>query len=316
MSYTTRIMKRHPKNPLISPGDIPNTFAVFNPSPVMFNGKTVLALSVYGHDKNSDGCNGKGVYIATSDDGVNFDINTKPFIDLTTPNHPFGFIEGGIIDCRICKIDDTYYIVTPTHCKGEGPFALLGKTTDFVDYTPIDIISLPPNRGTSLFPEKIGGKYYKLDRPSGGTAGSIWIASSPDLIHWGHHRPLMQPGYSIWNIVKIGPTPPLKTKDGWLVILHGVMSWLQDSDQHYYIGAALLDLENPEKVIGKTSSYLLAPEEPYEMNGIVDNVVFPCGAIADIERDELRLYYGAADKYIGLATGALSEVINACKLGL
>ena len=314
MRDATKIMKRHPKNPLIVPEDIPGIFAVFNPSPVMYGEKTVLLLSVYAHDIRADGCNGKGIYVAMSDDGINFDIkHDKPFIDLTTKDHPFGFLGGGIIDCRVTKIDDAYYIVNPVGFQDESPFALLGKTTDFKEYIPIEIISLPPNRGTSLFPEKINGKYYKLDRPSGGSAGSIWIASSPDLIHWGCYRPLLQPGYSIWNITKIGPTPPIKTKDGWLMIVHGVMSWYNDACNHYYIGAVLMDLADPTKIIGRTRSYLLAPEEPYEQLGVVNSVCFACGAIADTENDELKLYYGGADKVICLATGALSHVIDACK---
>jgi len=319
MSDATKIMKRHPKNPLISPDDIPNTFAVFNPSPVMYGDKTILLLSVYSHCIKGDGCASKGIYIATSDDGIKFDIqHDKPFIDFDDPENPFTFVNGGVIDCRITKIEDIYYIVTPLNSGGEGPFAFLGKTEDFKTYTPIEVISLPPNRGASLFPEKINGKYYKLDRPSSGGGGhgndgSIWLASSPDLIHWGCHRPLIRPGFAIWNILKVGPTPPIKTPEGWLEIIHGIMTWGGGCSSHYYIGAVLLDLENPEKVIGKMKSYLLAPEEPYEAIGIVNSVCFPCGAIGNLEKDELRLYYGAADKHVCLATGSLSEVVEACK---
>ena len=122
---------------------------------------------------------------------------------------------------------------------------------------------------------------------------------------------LLNPGYVRWGTQKIGPTPPIRTASGWLVIVHGVFR--PCDGPHYSIGAILLDLEDPCRVIGKTTSFLLTPEEPYETNGLVDNVVFPCGAIADERGDELHLYYGAADTCICLATGSLSAVIEACK---
>jgi predicted GH43/DUF377 family glycosyl hydrolase len=99
-----------------------------------------------------------------------------------------------------------------------------------------------------------------------------------------------------------------------LVIVHGVWSWGR-ADYHYYIGAILLDGEHPERIIGKTKSWLLAPEAEYEAIGMISNVVFPCGALADPAKDELRLYYGAADTCIGLATGSLSAIIDACLHG-
>jgi beta-1,4-mannooligosaccharide/beta-1,4-mannosyl-N-acetylglucosamine phosphorylase len=190
---------------------------------------------------------------------------------------------------------------------------VLGRTRDFESYELIEIITQPPNRGASLFPKKINGKYYKLDRPGGGDGGngSIWLSSSPDLIHWGCFRPVLAPGYSFWNRCKIGPTPPIWTPDGWLVITHGVFN--AAGGICYYIGAILLDLEEPWKVTGKTMSWLMAPEESYERHGICDNVVFPCGALADLEKDELHLYYGAADSSICLATGKLSDIIECCR---
>jgi predicted GH43/DUF377 family glycosyl hydrolase len=211
------------------------------------------------------------------------------------------------------KIDDTYYICTPVMSKEfDGPSTLLGKTRDFIKYEEMGLITLPKNRGASLFPEKINGKYYKLDRPGGGKGalGTIWTSSSPDLLHWGDFKPLLSP-YCAWNWTKIGPTPPIKTDKGWLVIIHGVNTPCDGS--HYYIGAMLLKLDDPTIIIGKTYSYLLAPKMDYETNGQTDNVVFPCGAIAEHEKDNLRLYYGATDSTICLAEGSLSMIIEACE---
>ena len=174
------------------------------------------------------------------------------------------------------------------------------------------IILVPQNCGASLFPEKINGKYYKLDRPGGGDGsnGDIWISASEDLIHWGEFKPVIAAGYRFWNVEKIGPTPPIKTDKGWLDIIHGV--YRPAGGTYYYVGAMLLDLEQPWRVIGRTNSYILAPEEPYERHGNCDNTVFPCGAIADYEKDQIRLYYGACDNYICLAQGSLSELTDAC----
>ncbi|WP_298840239.1 glycoside hydrolase family 130 protein [Clostridium sp.] len=173
-------------------------------------------------------------------------------------------------------------------------------------------MTAPRNRGASLFSEKIGGKYYKLDRPGGGdgSTGDIWISASEDFIHWGEFKPVLAAGYRFWNVEKIGPTPPIKTDKGWIVIIHGVFS--PAGGTYYYLGAILLDLDEPWKVIGKTNSYILAPEMDYEKHGNCDNTVFACGAIADYDKDQIRLYYGACDNYICLATGCLSELVDAC----
>lgn len=251
--------------------------------------------------------------LAESDDGVHFTIRDQPLIDLTRAPYPFNQLTNpAIIDYQVTQIDDTYYLVAPVHIAPGGPVGLLGQTKDFQTYEPLETISLPDNRGISLFPEKINGQYYRLDRPT--NAGSIWLSSSPDLFHWGRHRLLLEPGYELWNRVKVGPTLPIKTPTGWLVIVHGVWSW-QPSDFHYHIGAILLDSEYPERILGKTSSWLLAPEADYETRGMISDVVFPCGALVDLAKDELRLYYGAADTCIGLTTGSVSEVIDACRQG-
>lgn len=305
----TQILKRHPANPIITPRDIPGTMATFNPSPALHNGQTVLLVSAYEFTPPKGG---RGSWVARSDDGVHFRIASKPLIDLADAPPPFNRLTCSMIDNRITPIDGSFYMMTPAFMNGEGPFVLLGKTDDFEKYEPIELVSLPPNRGASMFPEKINGKYFRLDRPGAQRiGGSIWIAESPDMIHWGRHRPLIKAGYAFWNRIKIGPTPPIKTPQGWLVIVHGVMAW-SEVGGHYYIGAMLLDLDDPSRVIGLTQSWLLAPETEYERHGQVNNVVFPCGAIAKPEKDELWLYYGAADQFVGLATGSLSAVVEAC----
>ena len=306
MTDATGILKRHPANPLLKPEDYPGVMQIFNPSPAMYNGETILLVSIVLFKP----VNGAETRIARSKDGIHFTLEEEPFIKLDTDRFPYNIIHRHVIDNRVTLIDGTYYILTPV-CTSEfdGPATVLGKTKDFKTYELIEVITLPQNRGASLFPEKINGKYYKLDRPGSGCFGSIWLSSSFDLIHWGAMRPVLCP-YNSWNGSKIGPTPPIKTEKGWLVIIHGVST--PCDGPHYSIGAMLLDLETPWQVIGKTYSTLLSPEMDYETRGRVDNVVFPCGAIADYAKDELKLYYGGADTRICLATGSLSETVNAC----
>ncbi len=317
MKDATGILKRHAKNPIMKVEDYPGIAQLYNPAAVMHDGETILLISVVEHAaKRGYGRDVGESRIARSKDGINFELNCKNFIDTQSSEYPYTLCHH-FIDNRITKIEGTYYIITPVMVKGfHSPVGMLGKTKDFKTYERIDIITQPPNRGASLFPEKIKGKYWKLDRPGGGDGsnGGIWISCSPDLIHWGGFKPVLSANYRFWNAQKIGPTPPVKTNKGWLDIIHGVFTPAGGS--HYYIAAILLDLEQPWKVIGKTNSYLLGPEMPYERYGNCDNTVFPCGAIVDESKDELKLYYGAADCCICLACGSLSEILEACIKGL
>lgn len=312
------ILHRYPGNPIITPSSFPGAKAVFNPGQTMFEGKTILLLSVV-HNRRYEYMGRTfdvTTHVAESDDGIHFDINTQvPFI-YNTDEEPYKTAGEQAIDLRITQFEDSYYIVHPG-CGKWGTFGILGKTSDFKTHEYIEIISLPDNRLPCLFPGKINGLYARLDRPyrvipnDFHEAGNLWISYSPDLIFWGKHRPLLKPGFSHWNETKIGPIPPIKTKQGWLVLIHGVS--VSCSGHRYGIGAILLDLENPEVIIGKTHCSILEPYEPYELTGIVPNVVFICGAIADEMKDEIRVYYGCADTCIGLATGKLSELVDACR---
>jgi beta-1,4-mannooligosaccharide/beta-1,4-mannosyl-N-acetylglucosamine phosphorylase len=308
MKDATKILARHIKNPLIDPEDYPGVHMMFNPSPALYDGKTILLISVVKFKNKYGG----ETWVAESADGINFTVNQNPFFNLYDKEYPFTLMNKHLIDNRLTKIDDTYYLITPVgNWDYSSPCGVLGKTKDFKTYEVMDIITAPPNRGASLFPEKINGKYYKLDRPGSGTGnfGDIWISSSPDLIHWGYYRPVIRP-YADWNSTKMGPTPPIKTDKGWLVIIHGCT--ISCGSYQYYIGAMLLDLSDPSRVIGKTYSYLLRPDADYEISGITDNVVFPCGALADFKTDTLKLYYGAADTRICLAEGSIKDIVTAC----
>lgn len=314
--YNEFILKRCENNPIISPADIEGAYAVFNPGQTMFNDKYLLLLPV-AHNAGDKSTFGQDItaHVAISSDGVNFDINPEPLFYRDT-KAPFATVRQQCIDFRITKIEDTYYVVNPG-CGPWGTMGILSKTTDWKRWENIEIISLPDNRMPCLFPEKIGGRYYRLDRPyrvapnDHHDFGNMWLASSPDLINWGSFRPLLKAGFSHWNGTKIGPTPPVKTPEGWLVIIHGVIETC--GGHRYSMGGMLLDLKKPENIIGLTKSAILAPYSDYEFNGMVPNVVFPAGFIANWETDDLRVYYGAADNFVGLAVGSVRELVQLCK---
>lgn len=313
----TRIMKRYEGNPILHVDDFPGIGQIYNPSVVKYKDEFIMLVSVVDYAAEGGGTDVGQTRIARSKDGIHFELSDENFIKVPDVE-PFNLTKH-YIDNRITKIDDTYYIVTPVMMKGDylAPVGMLGKTTDFKDYEAMAIITAPRNRGCSIFPEKINGMYYKLDRPydyPSSCSGEIWISESPDLIHWGNYRPVLKQGYNFWNTVKIGPTPAIKTEKGWLEIVHGVANTAGGT--YYYIGAILLDLNEPWKVIGKTSSYLMMPEKDYELHGNSDNTVFPCCPYADFETDTLYLYYGAADRAIGLATGSISQIVEACIEGI
>lgn len=321
------ILHRYKGNPIITTKDFPVPVeAVFNCGQTVFKGQIVLLIAaIYKNDING---NKTGIHVAMSHDGINFEIENKPLCSNRKWADMPGDCDCWVIDPRVTKIDDTYYIVRPAQIKlGDGldigPAAILEKTKDFKKLEFVDCIALPANRVPCLFPEKINGMYVRLDRPYSVVrvnepsnfrddmlTHGMWISYSPDLIYWGHHRPLLYPPLSFANY-KVGPTPPIKTKDGWLEIIHGV--YLKNREWRYSIGAVLLDLNDPSKIISALDHWILTPTEYYEINGRSENTVFTCGAIADEAADTIRIYYGAADECIGLATGKLSELLETLK---
>jgi beta-1,4-mannooligosaccharide/beta-1,4-mannosyl-N-acetylglucosamine phosphorylase len=197
-----------------------------------------------------------------------------------------------------------------------GMASRIGYTFDFKEFFQCENAFLPFNRNGVLFPEKINGKYAMLSRPSdnGHTPfGDIYISYSPDMKYWGEHRCVMKVTpfpVSAWQCTKIGAgSVPILTDEGWLLFYHGVITTCNGF--RYSMGAALLDKNDPSKVLYRTQPYLLAPAAPYELAGDVPNVVFPCAALND--GDKVAVYYGAADTVVGMAFGYISEIIDFMK---
>jgi len=234
-------------------------------------------------------------------------VEDKPVL-LPAKEGIFGTYEAlGIEDPRATFIEGTYYVMYTAY-SSYGPRIALAKTDDFHTFERIALVSEPGNKDGVLFPEKIDGLYVRLDRPIGLGVGSIWISYSKDLSNWGHSKVLISPRKGYWDSYRVGASaPPIKTEWGWLEIYHGVQ--MTSAGPVYRVGTALLDLEDPSRVIGRCKVPLLSPREDYERIGDVPNVVFACGAIVE-PNGEVKMYYGAADTCLCVATAKLEDIIR------
>ena len=298
-------MIRFKGNPVLTKEDVPfSVNSIFNPGAVKYNGEYILLCRV-------EMPNGRSSFvIARSKDGYNFVVDKK--LCLTPDDHGefIKFTEWGIEDPRITKLGDDFYIAYTGYSKYE-PLVMLAKTRDFKNFKIMGPITEPSNKDAALFPQKINGQYWKIDRPSAETRRDIWINSSPDLIHWGNYQCLMEPTKGTWEDNKIGcSTQPIKTKDGWLMLYHGVRGF--GISYLYKLGVVLLDLDKPYIVKGKSPVPILSPDEQYERVGDVGNVVFANGWIVEDNGDVL-IYYSGADTNICVATTSVDDLLSLCK---
>lgn len=238
--------------------------------------------------------------VARSQDGVHFEIEREPAL---FPEHELE--AWGIEDPRVTQIGDTYYI-TYSSASSRGVGAGLAETKDFRSFKKLGMMLAPENKDVMLFPEPINGKYVVLHRPVPKSFGApeMWIAESPDLVHWGNHRFLMGLSDQGWDSARMGGgAVPIRTERGWLVLYHGA-----DSKHRYCMGAALLDLNDPGVVLSRSSRPFLEPEADYELNGFFGGVVFSCGAL--VNGDTVRMYYGAADEVMAVADIPLADIFS------
>ncbi|MFH1879144.1 MAG: glycoside hydrolase family 130 protein [Candidatus Omnitrophota bacterium] len=298
------VFKRYKGNPIITAKAVPRANSIHNSAVVKFGDGYAGIFRVDEIDMNFT------MHVGKSKDGINWDISPDA-IKMETSD-PYLKITNRTYDPRVTRIDDTFYF---TWCldSPQGPCIGMAETRDFNTFSQKENLLMPPNRNCVIFPRKIKGKYAILSRPSdrGHTPfGDIFYSTSPDLVHWGCHRHVFGTLNSGWQSTKVGPGPvPIETKEGWLLIYHGV--WTSCNGYIYYAGGALLDLEEPWKVLYRTKDYLLAPTELYERVGDVPNVVFPSSAV--VNDGVIRLYYGCADTCISMAEAELADVINFVK---
>lgn len=227
--------------------------------------------------------------VARSGDGRRFSMEDAPFL----AGRPGGE-EWGVEDPRMVRIDGrlclSYTAVSP---NGAAVALAVGGELDRLER--VGTILPPPNKDAALFPERIDGRYWMLHRPYPDGIGEpdVWISSSPDLEHWGHHRRLFGSAEGeAWESMKVGAgAPPIRTRAGWLILYHGV-----DARERYSVGAALLDARDPRQVLARSREPVMEAEAEYERSGFFGGAVFPCGAL--IEGGDVVIYYGAADRCV------------------
>ncbi len=238
--------------------------------------------------------------LAWSDDGANFAVAEKPTLVGEGPWESFG-----MEDARVSEMDGVYHL-TYTAVSDAGFGVGLITTRDWRSFERHGMILPPPNKDFALFPEKIGGYYYALHRPTHDTLGGpyIWISRSPDMLHWGDHHCVARPRAGSWDAQKLGAgAEPIRTEKGWLEIYHGVAQ-----DSQYCLGLLLFDLNEPRKVLARSTLPIMKPTLPYELTGFFGNVIFPNGHVVD--GDTVTLYYGASDEVICGATLSIRELLE------
>lgn len=260
-----------------------------DPRLVGYNGKTYL--STYSH-----------LRLFCSEDGIHF---TEP-TDRPAIIFGHGPLETyGIEDCRVSHFEGLYHL-TYTQVSEHGVGVGLMQTRDWTEFDRRGMILSPMNKDCALFEERIRGQHYCLHRPSSvGPGGNyIWIASSPDLVHWGNHHCILQTREGMWDSARVGAgAAPIRTPHGWLEIYHGA-----DEQHRYCLGAFLLDLKDPARVLARSVAPLMEPTADYERRGFFGNVIFTNGQI--VTGDEIRIYYGASDEVICTATMSVADILD------
>ncbi|WP_225919737.1 glycoside hydrolase family 130 protein [Actomonas aquatica] len=325
-------MQRHSQNPVLTARQVPYPATlVFNAGVVYHDGRYVMVFrNDYGRDGDPQ-FDGTNIGLAISRDGVNWTVEPQPlfaledvqaaFRDVLRHRYPANWVRR-IYDPRLTVIDGRIYMCFAID-TGHGISGGVATTEDFKTFQWLSV-SAPDSRNMVLFPRKFGGKYVRLERPfpvymrEDPEAFPIWCGESPDLVHWGHHRPVLGPDEVPFANSKIGPAaPPIETERGWLTSFHAVYKdpnlrlegWEpQGWFKTYHSGLMLLDKDDPSKVIGMAREPLIMPEADYEVNGFRGSVIFPCGMILE-PGGEVKLYYGAADTSVALATAHVDDLL-------
>ena len=295
------VFVRCEQNPLITVKDMPyQANAVYNAGAADLGDEVLLLLRV-------ESCSGRShLIVARSRDGVTgWQVEARALLhaDQGIPCEA-----NGVEDCRITWVQDVdAWVLTYTAFSGNGAGIALAKTRDFRTVERVGLIFPPDNKDGVLFPRRFDGQYAILHRPCRFN-GNVWLAYSPDMVHWGQHQVVLPTrGGPWWDGVRVGAgLPPVETEDGWLLIYHGVKELA--TAPIYRLGAAMVDLQKPHHLIGRARRWLLTPETLYERVGDAPNVVFACGGF--VRNGELWVYYGAADSSICLAKAKVSEILD------
>jgi predicted GH43/DUF377 family glycosyl hydrolase len=300
------IFTRHPANPIITADSLPyRANSVFNPGAASVNGETLLLIRVEDLRGISHLTVGRSANGAT---GWRFEAT--PLIVPEPDLHPEEI--WGVEDPRLTWLPELdEWAIAYTSFSRRGPLVSLALSKDFTSVRRMGPMMPPDDKDAALFPRRMDGRWAMIHRPAPAHgSANIWISYSPDLRHWGDHELLLEARDGAWwdaGKVGLGP-PPLETPDGWLLCYHGVH--MTSSGPIYRVGLALLDLDEPRKVLRRTDEWVLAPTAPYERSGDVNKVVFPTGWVLDEKTGQLSIYYGAGDSVIALLTASLADILS------
>jgi len=306
MHHHPELFRRHPRNPILTAADWPYPVnSVFNPGAVLMPDGTTLLLC-----RVEDRRGLSHLSVARSANGEDgWTIDPEP----TFPPDPENFPEElwGVEDPRITFLPELKkYAVVYTAYTRDGPGVALALTADFRAFERYGVIMSPEDKDAALLPNRIDGSWVMIHRPVSAPRAHMWISYSPDLKNWGGHTMMMEARRGAWwdaNKIGLSP-PPIETPAGLLVIYHGVKQ--SCAGCIYRLGLALFDPNKPEICLKRGDEWVFGPEEPYEQRGDVGNVVFPCGTTVAPDGDTLRIYYGAADSSIALATASIRAMLG------
>lgn len=300
------IVKRFKHNPILTPNDVPYPVHTVHNAAMTRYGKKYIMLFRAHRDT------GRSILgVAESDDGMHFTARNAPFLEACKSGD-YARYEKSVEDPRVTALDGVYFITYS--CYSEyGVRIGLARTTDWKKVERVAMLTPLGFRNCALFPEQFDGKYLALFRPNNtndSSVPSVWIAESPDMIHWGNWREVLRPLPYHWDGEYVGPgAPPFKFGKYYVHIYHGVFPTAEG--RVYRLGVALHDAQDPYRVIAAGNRWIVSPEAPWEMVGYVHNVVFTCGAIP--EKDgTVKIYWGGSDKVMCGGTARMQALVDFC----
>ncbi|RKY07911.1 MAG: glycosidase [Planctomycetota bacterium] len=302
------LFKRYEGNPILTPHDWPYPInSVFNPAAVRINGRILLLNRV------EELCGFSHLTCARSNDGLtDWVIDKEPTMkaDQNTKEEKWG-----LEDPRIVWLEEQkQYAITYVSFSESGPVVSLAITKNFHTFARLGGLLPPEDKDACLFPRRFNGRFALIHRPIVRGEAHIWLSLSPDLKHWGDHRILLKTRTAYWDGSRVGlACQPIELPEGWLMFYHGVRT--TSASQLYRIGIALLDLEEPWRVLRRSEEWVLGPKEQYERIGDVNDVTFISGAVIMEATNQLYAYYGAADDKVAVAIADMDlvrEYIMSC----
>ncbi len=299
------LFKRYEGNPILTPENwsYPAN-AVMNPAAIKLNAETLLLVRV------EDMRGFSHLTVARSADGfTNWQIDAEPTLEADQNSREE---KWGLEDPRTIWLEEQkQFAITYTSFSEGGPVVSLAITKNFKTFARLGALLPPEDKDACLFPRRFNGRFALIHRPIVRGQAHIWLSFSPDLKHWGDHRPLIKTRQAYWDCHRVGlACQPIETAQGWMIFYHGVR--MTTAGAIYRPGLALLDLEEPWHVLRRSDEWILGPRASYERVGDVGGVIFPTGATVTKETGQLNLYYGAADCTVAVATANLSDTIDYC----